>query len=72
MEIIRSVSDLRTWINNSNPGNVIGESNFDGAVMDQLVDAFRGADGRPAWGDDWEEWLEANGERIAIDAIAEE
>lgn len=62
---ISSTTDIRTYINNANPANILGEGN--GAV-ERAVEGIRTAEGRPAWGEDWSEWLEANAERIALEA----
>lgn len=62
METINTAADLRTWILNSNPGNILAEPEH----VDELVEALRGAPGRPAWGSDWSEWLDAHAEREAL------
>jgi hypothetical protein len=61
--IISSVTDIRTYVANANPGGVLG----DDTLVDGLVEAIRAADDRPAWGQDWEEWLDANTGRLARD-----
>lgn len=52
--IIRSTADIRTWIANNNPGGVQTEPD----LTAELTEAIRVAPGRPAWGEDWREWLE--------------
>lgn len=64
MTTIGSLTDLETWVNNENPGNVAvtgREAN--------VVKALQRAE-HPRWGTDWSEWLEQNGEKIALDAVA--
>lgn len=52
MTTISSMSDLRTWILNANPNNVLSTPER----VEPLAEALRQAD-HPAWGEDWEEWL---------------
>ena len=63
MMIISSATDLRTYVVNSNPGGTMDRA-------DDVVVALQAAPGRPAWGEDWSEWLEANAERLAIEATS--
>jgi hypothetical protein len=64
MKIISSTADVRTYVLNSNPGNIL--SSGDEETIGNVVNALRDAAGRPAWGEDWSEWLAANAERIAL------
>lgn len=59
---ISSISDLHTWIHNTNPGNVMNED--ESGLPVQLAEAIRDLDGRPAWGEDWAAWLDENAEII--------
>lgn len=60
---INSIRDIDTYVSNTNPGNV-GQENVE-LVTEAITDADH-----PAFGTDWSEWLEANAERIALDATA--
>jgi hypothetical protein len=68
MQIIRDRLDLTTWIVNTNPGNVLtlrlpgpGPS-----ALSTLGDRIQAAQ-HPAWGTDWEAWLDAHAENTALD-----
>lgn len=63
MQTITTAADIKTWITNENPGNVLAEP----ALVEQLAEAIRTADGRPAWGENWQEWLDGNAERLAYE-----
>lgn len=65
MVIISSLTDIRTWVANNNPGNV---STVNGEEV--TARAIQAAD-HPAYGDDWSEWLDANSNQLALDATEE-
>lgn len=69
MQQINSLADLLVWIVNSSPANVVA------ARPDKIGDVlstFSGAKDLPAWGSDWEPWLEANAEQLAIAGMSDE
>lgn len=68
MTIIRDRFDLTTWLANANPGNILtlrlpgpGPS-----ALATLGDKIQAAD-HPAWGEDWEAWLDAHAESMALE-----
>ncbi len=67
MTTIATVADLRTWIANCNPGGVLTEP----SLVEPLTEALRTAPGRPAWGEDWEEWLAATAAPALVRLLAE-
>jgi hypothetical protein len=70
MVIITTASDIRTWVSNANPCNVLGMSMSDrGTDVAKVADAIQRAD-HPAYGEDWEAWLEEHGEQIAAKALS--
>ena len=52
--IISSTADIRTWIVNTNPGGALTAPD----LTHELTEAIQNAADRPAWGEDWREWLE--------------
>lgn len=67
MNQIDTAADIKAWILNNNPGNVLEGS---AELVDQLAEAIRTADGRPAWREDWSEWLDARAEKILEEVVA--
>lgn len=59
---IRGMADLITWIQNTNPGNVLAEEGA--SLPERLAEGIREWDGRPAWGSDWGPWLDEHAESI--------
>jgi hypothetical protein len=66
--IISSFRDIGTWIVNQNPGGVYG----DDELVSELAEAIRDADGRPLYGTDWSDWLDANADRLAREVVTGE
>ncbi len=58
MENINSKTDIRTYLANHNVGGYLNCED-PGAALDGLAEAVRTADGRPAYGDDWSDYLES-------------
>jgi hypothetical protein len=65
MEKISSLTDLVTWIENANPGSCLtGEVDMHGAAQ-RFASRIQNAD-HPAWGTDWEAWLDEHAESIVL------
>jgi len=60
MNRISSRTDIETYVANTHP-------DFDGALADALVYAIQQAD-HPAFGEDWEPWLDANAADLRVAA----
>lgn len=52
MQIVTTTADIRTWVMNNNPGGILERPER----VEPLVETLR-ASSHPAWGSDWEEWL---------------
>lgn len=65
MTQINSLADLVTWIENVNPGSVLtGERDMHAAAT-RAATRIQDAD-HPAWGEDWDAWLDENAERLVL------
>lgn len=64
--VISSVTDIRTYVCNENPGGVYGDE----GSTEALVEAIRSAD-HPSYGTDWSEWLTVNIDALVDDALAQ-
>jgi len=63
MRIMTTANDLRNWIDDATSN----WHNRTDADMQRILDAIR-ADNCPAWGDDWQDYLET----LDLDGLAEE
>lgn len=61
--IVSSISDVRAWIWNNNPGNCAHSDSHVDAIQRGIQDAEH-----PAYGEDWGPWLDQNAERFALEA----
>lgn len=64
MTIISSATDIRTYVSNASPANVV-----EAGRVEDVARAIQAAD-HPDYGTDWSEWLGEHAERIAIDATS--
>lgn len=62
--IISSLTDIRTYVVNENPGGVYGHDD----LTDALVEAIRDAD-HPAYGRDWSRWLDDEIDGLVVSAV---
>lgn len=71
MTTITTRTDLLTWIHNSNPWGIgtLASEAYDVAA-DRLASAIQRAD-HPSWGDDWEEWLDAQDWQTLVEDASE-
>lgn len=63
--IINSLTDIRTYVSNANPGGVYGNSEAEEA----MVRAIQAAN-HPPYGRDWSGWLNANVDALARKVVA--
>jgi len=66
MATINSLTDLQTWIANANPAGIYGAAR---EMIPEVARALADADGRPDWGQDWDQWLAEHAERIALEVV---
>lgn len=64
--IVSSYTDIQTYVSNANPAGIVA---MGGDAEWRVAEAIRRAD-HPAYGEDWEAWLNENAERIAIEATS--
>lgn len=62
MITITTATDISAWLANENPCNWREQGTAE--EKSRLVEALRTAPDRPAWGKDWQEWLETRGVEI--------